>query len=277
MQAKEVIVRNDSQINEFNNGLELKENKLDDQLGGLLEEQPDEHHVLSGCQAQEFEEKHSDKDTTTIYKDSCILLSEQLMKLSPPFMDNVKEEARDLAITLKAAKGKTPTDNFGFLQFVAAFKLADCFDANDLLSMFGSLYGGPKVYRHEQQAGLCSALGLSDNIPVPLLECYLDMSRKRVNEKRKEGAFKFEYEAENMELTVLGDVTSCIATFKLESKIPPDSLLSRIKKLLKKKEFRKVASEKQNNKRSASSCDSVASPKQFKSIEWEQSQHQVAP
>ncbi|XP_021742826.1 FRIGIDA-like protein 5 [Chenopodium quinoa] len=378
MQAKGVIVRDDSQINESNKGLDAKEIKLDDQLDGLLEEQPDEHRVLSDCQAQEFEEKHSessslknvrqelpdsenqqevtcskdtslsnivshrthsyysdplfakfysmdhmkengvspeeildalrcspdpgklvfgitrlfhrnfsDKDTTTIYKDSCILLSEQLMKLSPPIMDNVKEEARDLAITLKAAKGRTPTDNFGFLQFIAAFKLADCFDADDLLSMFGSLYGGPKVYRHEQQAVLCSALGLSDKIPglihsyiernklltavkcicvfklehlyspVPLLECYLDLSRKRVNQKRKEGAFRFEYEAENMELAILRDVTSCIATFKLESKFPPDSLLLRIKQVYKKRKFRKVASKNQNNKRSPSSCDSV--------------------
>ncbi|XP_021742825.1 FRIGIDA-like protein 5 [Chenopodium quinoa] len=242
-----------------------------------------------------FHQNFSDKDTTTIYKDSCILLLEQLMKLSPPIMDNVKEEARDLAFTLKAAKNITPTDNFGFLQFVAAFKLANCFNADDLVTFFGSFYRGVKIYRLEQLASLCSALGLSDKIPgliksciqkkklltavkcicifkledkfppEPLLENYLDMSNKKVNKKRKAGTFIPKIEAIDKELSILRDVTSCIATFKLESRFPPEPLLSRIEELLKAKEERKAGALTHwiNNKRSASSCDSIASQEQL--------------
>ncbi|XP_021742367.1 FRIGIDA-like protein 4b [Chenopodium quinoa] len=370
---KELVVRDDNQINDCNKGLESKENELDDQLDKSLEEQcngfqekqsesssltkvrpelPDSEIHKVACPKDDFSssniagerirsycinmdavlvrsylfehakakdissegildalryapdprklvievtrtfyQRFSDMDTATIHKDSCILLLEQLMKLSPPIMDDVKEEARQLAITFKDTKGRTPTDNYGFLLFVAAFELADCFDANDLVFMFGSLYGGPKIYWHEQQV-LCSALGLSDNIPglikfyierhklltavkcicifklehifppVPLLEGYLDLKNNKVNEKRKEENFDSKI-VTDMELCMLRELTSCIATCKLESKFPPDSFLLRIEELLKEKKDRKVAL-KQWNKRSASSCESVASPKQPK-------------
>ncbi|XP_021771812.1 FRIGIDA-like protein 2 [Chenopodium quinoa] len=254
-----------------------------------------------------FHQNFSDKNMTTIYKDSCILLLEQLMKLSPPITKHVKEEARHLAMLLKAAKNRTPTDNFGFLQFVAAFMLANCFNADDLVTLFGSFYCGCKIYRLEQQATLCNALGLSDKIPgliksyiqkkklltavkcicifkledifppEPLLENYLDMSNKKVNKKQKAGTFITKIEGIDKELLILRDVTSCIATFKLESRFPPDPLLSRIEELLKAKEERKAGALTQwnDNKRSASSCDSIASPEQLQKRPRIENNHQV--
>lgn len=111
-----------------------------------------------------------DKAESKADKNSCILLLMQFMKLSPPITPVVEEEAKNFADFLNArlismGNSNTPADNFGFLQFVAAFKLASFYDPHQLIFLFRKFYSGHEVYRKGQLACLCRALGLSKMIP----------------------------------------------------------------------------------------------------------------
>ncbi|XP_057249765.1 uncharacterized protein LOC104891091 [Beta vulgaris subsp. vulgaris] len=84
---------------------------------------------------------------------------------------------------------------------------------------------------------------------------------KRVNEKCNDGNLKSKIQADLQELDILREVTTCIATFKLQSKFPPGILLQRIKELEKQISKRRKSADAFTSlkKRSAS----VASPKQL--------------
>lgn len=193
------------------------------------------------------------------------------MKLSLRITPELKNDATNFAAYLKAKlkENNSPKDNFGFLQFLATYNLAHLYNADELLSYFKILYCGNDVYRPKENLYLCRVLGFSKKIPglvkslingkkwllavkyicvfelennfplVPLLKDHLDFLKKRVNDIQKNGSFKSKIEAESMELSCLRDVLKCITYFKLESKFPPHSVLSRIKELEKAKEKKK--------------------------------------
>lgn len=122
--------------------------------------------VLYVCQS--FNRDFSDKSLTNANKNSCIFLLEKYMKLSLPIAQDVKDEAMYFASLLREClkpPGNTVVDNYGYLQFLAAFGLAIFYNPHELISLFGQFYGGQDVYRPEQQESLCRALGISWMIP----------------------------------------------------------------------------------------------------------------
>ncbi|XP_010675046.3 FRIGIDA-like protein 3 [Beta vulgaris subsp. vulgaris] len=131
--------------------------------------------VLDVCQS--FHQNYPDKGEH-VANNSCIFLLEQFSKLSAPITRDVEDDAIYFAGVLKnwLKNNCTPADNFGFLQFLAAFKLAGCYDADELLRVLGRLFGGSEVYRHEKQASLCRALGLSEKIPGMLIHLLYKLS-----------------------------------------------------------------------------------------------------
>lgn len=80
----------------------------------------------------EIEDKHY--KSTAIMR-SCILLLEQLMKLSPDINPQVKEDAALLALHWKA-KTRTPFEILGFLHLIAAYNLNSNFEPSELEKLF---------------------------------------------------------------------------------------------------------------------------------------------
>ncbi|XP_074337139.1 uncharacterized protein LOC141674312 [Apium graveolens] len=80
----------------------------------------------------EIEDKHY--KSTTIMR-SCILLLEQLMKLSPEINPQVKEDAVRLALQWKA-KTRTPLEILCFLHLIAAYNLNSNFEPSELEQLF---------------------------------------------------------------------------------------------------------------------------------------------
>ncbi|KMT13526.1 hypothetical protein BVRB_4g083070 [Beta vulgaris subsp. vulgaris] len=97
--------------------------------------------VLDVCQS--FHQKYSDKGELVKNQSSCTFLLEQFRKLSAPIRHDVEDDAIYFADSMKDwLKGyTTPADIFEFLQFLAAFKLAGRYNADELLSLLGCLWG----------------------------------------------------------------------------------------------------------------------------------------
>lgn len=89
---------------------------------------------------------------------SCILLLEQLMKQSPEFEPQVKEEAMKLACDWKA-KMRTPVQVLGFLQLISTYGLNSSFDTGELERHFESV----SCINHAPE--LCQVFRLSDKRP----------------------------------------------------------------------------------------------------------------
>ncbi|GMP40580.1 hypothetical protein CsSME_00010963 [Camellia sinensis var. sinensis] len=98
-----------------------------------------------------------------VVRRSCILLLEQLMKISPQIQPHVKEEALKLAREWKVKMIAVPSNSLevlGFLHLLASYKLAFGFDTDELLKLF------EVVAEHKQAPELCWVLGLADKVPV---------------------------------------------------------------------------------------------------------------
>ncbi|XP_059652604.1 FRIGIDA-like protein 5 [Cornus florida] len=94
-----------------------------------------------------------------ICRRSCMLLLEQLMRLSPQITPKVKEEAMQLAVDWKE-KMRSETEKLVFFQMVGAYRLASAFDVDELSLLFGTVVH----LRHAPE--LCQILGFSLSIPV---------------------------------------------------------------------------------------------------------------
>ncbi|XP_057515279.1 FRIGIDA-like protein 5 isoform X2 [Amaranthus tricolor] len=246
----------------------LKEQKaLHEKILDALGSAPDPGKLVLDV-IKSFHQKYPGKEETNANKSSCIFLLERLMKLSPPINCDVKDEAKSFADLWKTKLngGNTPRDNLGFLHLIAAFKLANLYNAAELLSLFSIFYNGPEVHLREQHSHLCHVLGLSDKIPgliksliekkkcllavkyicvfglkcdfppAPLLESHLELLKKRVIGRQKDGTLESKKRAACLEASNLRDLIKCIASFKLESQFPPSSLELRLKELEKEKE-----------------------------------------
>ncbi|GMP40577.1 hypothetical protein CsSME_00010963 [Camellia sinensis var. sinensis] len=140
-----------------------------------------------------------------VVRRSCILLLEQLMKISPQIQPHVKEEALKLAREWKVKMIAVPSNSLevlGFLHLLASYKLAFGFDTDELLKLF------EVVAEHKQAPELCWVLGLADKVP-DLIEIF-------VNKK--------------LHLVAVG----FIFAFKLVDKFPPVPLLKKYLKYSKK-------------------------------------------
>ncbi|KAH9603976.1 hypothetical protein KSS87_023579 [Heliosperma pusillum] len=62
-------------------------------------------------------------------------------------------------------QGLKPLEVYGFLQFVASYKLASLYDGDEVLQLFKVLYDAQPVFFPEENPQLCRALGLTNKIP----------------------------------------------------------------------------------------------------------------
>ena len=110
-----------------------------------------------------------------IVQGSCVLLLEQLLKLSPDVNPQVEEEAMRLAMEWRMkirVDAEHSLEVLGFLQLLASYRLASAFDADELVKYL------EKVAEHEQMHKLCGVLGLNDKIPTKPSENLITMDGK---------------------------------------------------------------------------------------------------
>lgn len=106
----------------------------------------------------------------------CILLLDQLTKMSPIIEPLVRGEAIKLATEWMSklnTAAENPLEVLVLLHLLAAYNLASCFEKNELFS-FAKL-----VIQHKQAPGLCRILGLAEKIPgnsyyLSVISCYLN-------------------------------------------------------------------------------------------------------
>ncbi|XP_052877302.1 LOW QUALITY PROTEIN: uncharacterized protein LOC128283929 [Gossypium arboreum] len=128
---------------------------------------------------------------------SCILLLEQLMKLSPEIKPNVRKEAVKLAfdwITKMKVESGHELEVLGFLWLLASFQLGDAFDADELVNFLVF------VAQHIQTPELFKVLGLGDKITgVATWMAYLSgFIRTLVEKKQHMEAIRFIYAFEQV-------------------------------------------------------------------------------
>ena len=108
----------------------------------------------------------------SIVQGSCVLLLEQLLKISPSIKPDVKKEAMRLAIEWRA-KMRVDTEQslevLGFLQLLASYGLASAFDDDELIMYL------EKVSEYEQLPGLCQILGVDNMAPGKFSENLFDV------------------------------------------------------------------------------------------------------
>ncbi|KAB2058699.1 hypothetical protein ES319_A11G251700v1 [Gossypium barbadense] len=186
---------------------------------------------------------------------SCILLLEQLMKLSPEIKPNVRKEAVKLAfdwITKMKVESGHELEVLGFLWLLASFQLGDAFDADELVNFLVF------VAQHIQTPELFKVLGLGDKItgfirtlvekkqhmeairfiyafeqvnefpPVPVLKDFINHSKieaKRIFRKGKKTP-EARDEANTKRIADARAVVQCIEDHKLEYEYLPHKVKS---------------------------------------------------
>ncbi|XP_027159102.1 FRIGIDA-like protein 3 [Coffea eugenioides] len=126
----------------------------------------------------------------------CILLLEQLLRLSPQIQPSAKSGALKLASEWKAIiETGNVLEVLGFLYLLASFDLASAFDVKEVMNFLEI------VAQNQKTPELCRLLGLTDKIPGFIM----DLTKK----KRYLLAFEYVYE------------------FNLVDKIPPIALVKK--------------------------------------------------
>ncbi|PIA38404.1 hypothetical protein AQUCO_02800245v1 [Aquilegia coerulea] len=199
---------------------------------------------------------------------TCVLLLEGLSIISPEIKDDVKEEAKKLAVDWKckmSAESDGHLEALVFLQLLGTYGLASEFDEDELLELLVN------ISRRRQAVDLFRGLGFHDKIsdyiqtlsskgkqidaikfayafemvdkfpPVPLLKDYLNESKKVAQEVLKKGnnSLQSQNEAIAKETAYLRAMTKCIEEYKLETQYDRQSLDKRIEQLEKQKVERK--------------------------------------
>lgn len=109
------------------------------------------------CTQAEF----NDNLSTVRVRESCILLLEQLMSMSPQISPDVTEEALKLADEWRLKLGQiyqSPVIAYGFLLFLAAYRMNSKYEVDELLRILEI------ASQYKASPGLCHALGLADKV-----------------------------------------------------------------------------------------------------------------
>ncbi|KMT15735.1 hypothetical protein BVRB_3g057130 [Beta vulgaris subsp. vulgaris] len=203
----------------------------------------------------------------------CKFLLDHLMKLSPQINCLLKEEALNFAARWKARLAMESTKPFlvfGFLKFIAAYKLSSSFQADEILSLFTILYDRDDIFESEQNRSLCRALGLEAKIPdlirslikenkrleavrcicafnladkfppAPLLKAYLEYTKTTALKtcENFNCPIKSQNKCANRQIHALQSVIRCILDFKLDYEYSPIELQQQIRQLEQEKEAR---------------------------------------
>ncbi|KAL3516188.1 hypothetical protein ACH5RR_023090 [Cinchona calisaya] len=187
--------------------------------------------------------------------ESCILLLEQLIRISPKIQSCVRTEALKLAQEWKEMiKAGNSLDVLGFLHLLASFDLASAFDMEEVMNFLDS------VAQHQKTPELCRRLGVTDKMPgfifgltkkmllllaveyvyefnlvdkippVALLKKHVLHSRLVANEICNDGQSTSEAQDKAMmnEICDLKSVIKCIMDHGLQSEYSPDQLRERV-------------------------------------------------
>ncbi|KAL3349485.1 hypothetical protein AABB24_022548 [Solanum stoloniferum] len=189
---------------------------------------------------------------------SCILLLEQLIRVSPEIQFSARETARCIArdwkVKIKATEGNQDLI-LVFLYLLAAYNLVSFFDADELMILLEI------VAKHDKFAELCRSLGFVQNLltkqqhleairyayafelvdhfpPTAILKDYLErVDRNYVNVLEKETCSAEEkIEAIERRVASVRAVIRCIRDNKLQSQYPVEQLEELIEFLTRQKE-----------------------------------------
>ncbi|OIT39253.1 PREDICTED: uncharacterized protein LOC109238345 [Nicotiana attenuata] len=121
----------------------------------------------------------------SVARRSCILLLEQLIRVSPKIQPIVREAAMELARAWKV-KMRATTGNqleiLGFMYLLASYSLVSAFDADELMSLLTI------VVEHNKSKDLCHLLGFTEKI-----SCFIqNLIAKQQNLEAVKFAFAFE-------------------------------------------------------------------------------------
>lgn len=103
-----------------------------------------------------------------IYSGSCLFLSVTVMEMAT-ITKCLKDDALKFSITWREFLDRQGVTNcmeiFSFLWFLASYKLAELYDADELLSLLGTFYTESGDFQHVTDVRLCRKLGLVNKIP----------------------------------------------------------------------------------------------------------------
>ncbi|XP_016461814.1 uncharacterized protein LOC107785103 [Nicotiana tabacum] len=121
----------------------------------------------------------------SVSRRSCILLLEQLIRVSPKIQPIVREAAMEVARAWKV-KMRATTGNqleiLGFMYLLASYSLVSAFDADELMSLLTI------VVEHKKSKDLCRILGFTEKI-----SCFIqNLVAKQQNLEAVKFAFAFE-------------------------------------------------------------------------------------
>uniref|UniRef100_A0A3Q7F7A6 FRIGIDA-like protein n=1 Tax=Solanum lycopersicum TaxID=4081 RepID=A0A3Q7F7A6_SOLLC len=201
----------------------------------------------------------------SVARRSCILLLEQLIRVSPEIQGSVREIARCIAsdwkVKIEATEGNQD-EILVFLYLLAAYSLVSFFDADELMILLES------VAKHDKFAELCCALDMKQNLPcfiqnlltkqqhleairhayafelvdhfppTAILKDYLEcVERNYVNVLEKATSSAEEkIEAIEQRVASVRAVIRCILVYKLQSQYPVEQLEEQIEFLTRQKE-----------------------------------------
>ncbi|XP_009765093.1 FRIGIDA-like protein 5 [Nicotiana sylvestris] len=121
----------------------------------------------------------------SVARRSCILLLEQLIRVSPKIQPIVREAAMELArawkVKMRATNGNQ-LEILGFMYLLASYRLVSAFDADELMSLLTI------VVEHNKSKDLCRILGFTEKI-----SCFIqNLIAKQQNLEAVKFAFAFE-------------------------------------------------------------------------------------
>ncbi|WKA07852.1 hypothetical protein VitviT2T_025627 [Vitis vinifera] len=216
--------------------------------------------AVDGFYPRKSKSKGKDKRSELVdIRRTCVLLLEQLMKISPRIGPAVTAKAKKLAIEWKA-KINGENDNssrvLGLLLLLAAYELGCVFQLNVLFDLF------EMVPLHHQASELYRRLGLMDRVsdfiqnlitkrkqieaikfiyefglvdkfpPFPLLRAHLQDAKRAHKKATKEAdSRQSKDEAFDKEIAAVKAVISCVKDHKIECKYTSKNLGKRINQL----------------------------------------------
>lgn len=160
-----VVIMDGKRLQIFLNEHEKVLDLMSDEVFKALQMSPDPAQLVLDAM-EGFYPPHLRKGETefegSVARRSCILLLEQLIRVSPEIRGFVRRVARNIArdwkVKMKVTKGNQD-EILGFLYLLAAYNLASSFKVDDLMILLEI------VAKHDKFAELCGSLGMKQNLP----------------------------------------------------------------------------------------------------------------
>lgn len=231
--------------------------------------------------------------SSDVIRRSCMLLLQQLIKISPQIQPCVRDDALKLAREWKAKLTiDCSLEVSSFLYLLGTYNLASAFDAEEIMSFLKSI----SKHQEKLEPQLCGRLDLKEKIPsvienllksnqrleaikfiygfelvdcfppVPILKNYLKHVKMYAHTMliKREREMNAQNELIDTRIAALRRVIKCIVDYKLESEYSTKDLENSIKQLLMQKNNKEMKGSS-NSKVEVQQISSTAPPNQPKS------------